>query len=53
MNRSLVILLGTLALAMVVFGSSYAVSRHVGESCQTQPGNDLAWLRQEFHLNDA
>jgi small-conductance mechanosensitive channel len=53
MNRSLVILLGTLALAMVVFGSSYAVSRQVGESCLTQPGNDLAWLRQEFHLNDA
>jgi len=53
MNRSLVILLGTLALAMVVFGGSYAMSRHVGERCLTQPGNDLAWLRQEFHLNDA
>jgi hypothetical protein len=53
MNRSLVIVLGTLALGMVLFGGSYAVSRHVGERCLTQPGNDLAWLRQEFHLNDA
>jgi len=53
MNRSLVILLGMLALALVVFGGSYTVSRHVGERCLTQPGNDLAWLRQEFHLSDA
>ena len=53
MNRSLVIVVGTLALGMVLFGGSYAVSRHVGERCLTQPGNDLAWLRQEFSLNDA
>jgi hypothetical protein len=53
MNRSLVIVLGTLALGVVLFGGSYAVSRHVGERCLTQPGNDLAWLRQEFHLDDA
>ena len=51
MNRSLVILLGALALGLVVFGGSYWVSR---TACQmTAPTDDLTWLQTEYHLNGA
>jgi hypothetical protein len=52
MNRSLVILLGALALGGALFGGSYLMSRRVCENCMSQPANDLAWLQKEFHLND-
>lgn len=53
MNRSLVIVLGALALGTVLFGASYAVSQRLCRVCLAQPAGSLAWLRKEFHLNDA
>src|ERR1039457_2769335 len=51
MNRSLVLLLGALALGAAVFASSYFVSHHA--SLITRSADDLSWLRDEFHLSDA
>ena len=51
MNRSLVILLGVLALGAAIFAGSYFVSQR---ACAiTRSADDLSWLRDEFHLNDA
>ena len=52
MNRSLVILLGALALCAALLGGSYAVSRRVCQSCMSKSVSDLDWLQQEFHLSD-
>ncbi len=53
MNRSLIILLGTLALGAAIFTGSYFVARHASVICCTKPTDDLRWLRTEFHLDDA
>jgi len=51
MNRSLIILLGALALCAALFGGSYFAGQRV---CRmTRPTDDLGWLRAEFHLGDA
>jgi hypothetical protein len=51
MNRSLVILLGALALGAALFGGSYFAGQH---ACRmTHSADDLGWLRDEFHLGDA
>jgi hypothetical protein len=52
MTRSLVILLGALALCAALLGGSYAVSRRVCQSCMSKSVSDLDWLQQEFHLSD-
>jgi len=51
MNRSLVILLGALALAAAVFAGSYFVSQRA--CLMTRSSDELSWLRDEFHLSDA
>jgi hypothetical protein len=53
MNRSLVILLGALALSAAIFAGSYYASQRVTIACCTKPADDLDWLRTEFHLSDA
>jgi small-conductance mechanosensitive channel len=53
MNRSLIIVLGALALGVVVFAGSYFVSQRACVMSMTNPADDLSWLRNEFHLNDA
>lgn len=53
MNRSLVILLGALALGAAIFAGSYCASQRATEMCCTNPNDDLSWLRTEFHLGDA
>ncbi len=53
MNRSLVILLGALALGAAIFGGSYFVSQRATMMCCSKPADDLSWLRTEFHLSDA
>lgn len=53
MNRSLIIVLGALALCAALFGSSYMVSQRLCQVCVAQPAGGLDWLRKEFHLNDA
>ena len=51
MNRSLVILLGALALGAAIFGGSYFISHRTTERCCTDPTDELSWLRTEFHLS--
>jgi small-conductance mechanosensitive channel len=53
MNRSLVLLLGALALGAAIFAGSVRLSRHVCESCMTTSDDGLSWLRTEFRLSDA
>ena len=53
MNRSLVILLGALALGAALFGGVYYASQRVTMRCCVQPADDLGWLRTEFHLGAA
>jgi hypothetical protein len=51
MNRSLVILLGALALCAALFSGSYFAGQR---ACRmTRSADDLSWLRDEFHLSDA
>jgi hypothetical protein len=53
MNRSLVIVLGALALGATLFGGSYAVSQRLCRVCVAQPAGSLDWVRKEFHMDDA
>jgi hypothetical protein len=53
MNRSLIILLGALALGAAVFAGSYFTAQRATVMCCVQPADDLNWLRTEFHLSDA
>jgi hypothetical protein len=53
MNRSLVILVGALALGAAVFAGSFFTARHATVICCAKPADDLSWLRTEFHLSDA
>ena len=53
MNRSLVILLGALALGVAIFAGSYFVAQRTMVMCRVTPTDDLSWLRDEFHLGDA
>ena len=53
MNRSLVILLGALALGAAIFGGSYFVSHRTTEMCCAEAKDELSWLRKEFHLGGA
>ena len=55
MNRSLIIVLGALALGGALFGGSYFAGRRICRICMEQPAGpagDLAWLRKEYHLDD-
>jgi hypothetical protein len=52
MNRSLVILLGALALGAAIFTGSYFVAQRASVICCAKPADDLSWLRTEFHLSD-
>lgn len=53
MNRSLVIILGALALGSALFSGSYFISHQASVLCCSQPSDAFCWLRMEFHLNDA
>jgi hypothetical protein len=53
MNRSLIVVLGALALSAAVFAGSYFVSQRASAVYCANPADDLGWLRTEFHLNDA
>lgn len=53
MNRSLVIFCGALALGTAIFAGSYFASQRACMMCSSKPTDNLAWLRDEFHLNDA
>jgi hypothetical protein len=53
MNRSLVIVLGALALGAAVFAGSYFVGQQTCVTAMSRSVDDLSWLRDEFHLSDA
>jgi hypothetical protein len=53
MNRSLVIVLGALALGAAVFAGSYFTAQRASIAYCDNPVDDLSWLRTEFHLSDA
>lgn len=53
MNRSLVIVLAALVLGAALFGGSYFAGRRACVMSLSNPADDLAWLRTEFHLSDA
>jgi hypothetical protein len=53
MNRSLVIFLGALVLGAALFGGSFFAGRRACVMTLTNPADDLAWLRTEFHLSAA
>ena len=53
MNRSLVILLGSLALGAAIFAGSYFTAQRAIVMCCAKPADDLGWLQMEFHLGDA
>ncbi|MGD0744669.1 MAG: hypothetical protein ABSA45_05900 [Verrucomicrobiota bacterium] len=52
MNRSLVIVLGALALGAAVFAGFYFAGQRACVAEMTRPADDLSWLRDEFHLGD-
>ena len=52
MNRSLVILLGALALGATIFAGAFYASQRATIACCAKPADDLDWLRTEFHLSD-
>ena len=53
MNRSLAILFGALALGAAIFAGSYFASQRACVMCGAEPTDNLAWLRDEFHLSAA
>jgi len=53
MNRSLIIVLGAVALGVALFSGSYLVGQRLCQVCIAQPAGNLDWLRKEYHLNDA
>ncbi len=53
MSRSLVIVLGALALGAAVFAGSYFAGQRACVAGMTRSADDLSWLRTEFHLGDA
>ena len=53
MRRSLVILVAVLLAAVAVAGFSYFTARQFCVQHLARSGDDLEWLRMEFHLSDA
>ena len=52
MRRSLLILLAVLLAGAAIAGTSYLLARRICLRQLAPTGNDLAWLRDEFHLSD-
>lgn len=53
MNRSLIVVLGALALGAAVFVGAYFAGQRASAAYCANPADDLSWLRTEFHLSDA
>lgn len=52
MVRSLIIVLGALALGAALFIGSFAASRSVCRACIAEPPGSLHWLQSEYRLNN-
>lgn len=53
MNRSLLILLGALAVGAAVFAGAFFAGQRTGMLCDTRATDELGWLQDEFHLSAA
>ena len=53
MRRPLFLLLVTLAAGVAIFAGAFYACQYTCRCYQAQPADELAWLRLEFHLNDA
>jgi hypothetical protein len=53
MRRSLIILVAVLLAAVAVAGFSFLAARQFCVQHLARSGDDLEWLRTEFHLSDA
>jgi hypothetical protein len=53
MRRSLVILLAILLAGVAIAGASYLLGCRICARQLAGSGDDLAWLRREFHLSDS
>ena len=53
MRRSLLILLALLLAGAAIVGASYLLAQRICVHKLATSGDDLAWLRDEFHLGDA
>jgi hypothetical protein len=53
MRRSLLILLALLLGGAAIVGSSYLLAQRICVHELAASGDELAWLREEFHLSDA
>ena len=53
MRRSLLILLAMLLAGAAIVGTSYLLARRICVRELASSADDLAWLRDEFHLGDA
>ena len=53
MRRSLLILLAMLLAGAAIAGTSYLLARRICVRQLATSTDDLAWLRDEFHLSDA
>jgi len=53
MRRSLLILLALFLAGAAIAGASYLLARRICVRELATSGDDLAWLRDEFHLSDA
>lgn len=52
MIRSLIIVLGALALGAALFMGSFAASQRLCRVCVAEPPGSLHWLQSEYHLNN-
>ena len=53
MNRSLVIILGALALGAAIFAGAFYTSQRACMMCSDRSQDSLGWLQTEYHLSDA
>lgn len=51
MVRSLIIVLGALALGAALFIGSFTLSRNVCQACIAEPPGSLHWLQSQYHLS--
>lgn len=52
MRRSLIVLLGLLAVGVIIFAGSFHLARRACVASMANSTDDLEWLRREFHLGD-
>ena len=53
MNRSLILIIGALALGAGIFAGAYCISHRASAICCANRTDALGWLRSEYHLKDA